>query len=290
MPIIKTENLCFSYGFNTEFESKALSNINIDIEKGDIIGIIGHTGSGKSTLVSQLNGLLKPTEGIVYFDGKNIWHEPKKIRNIRFKVGMVFQYPEYQLFEETVYKDIAFGPHNMGCSDNEIDLRVREAANLVDIDESMLNKSPFELSGGEKRRCAIAGVMAMQPDVLLLDEPTAGLDPYGRQKLLLTIKKYHQEKKNTVILVSHAMEEIAQVCDKVIVIDNSEIAMYDSTKKVFAKEDILNKIGLKLPQITYIMNRLKESGLDLPESVLTVEEAVAEIEKLYYRRQKIKND
>ncbi len=285
MPIIQTDKLSFSYSKSKHADDKALDNINISIEKGELIGIIGHTGSGKSTFVSHLNGLLKPTEGTVYFDGKNIWEKPKEIRNIRFKVGMVFQYPEYQLFEETVYKDIAYGPNNMACSEEEIDKRVREAAKLVGLQEGLLEKSPFELSGGEKRRCAIAGVMAMQPDVLLLDEPTAGLDPYGRKKLLNLIKDYHENKKNTVILVSHSMEEIARMCDKVMVINNSKVIMYDNVENVFSTEEVLDNIGLEATEICYIVNKLRNNGINLPENILSIENAAEEIAKAYNERE-----
>lgn len=288
MPIIQTDNLSFSYSENNKHADRALNNININIEKGEFIGIIGHTGSGKSTFVSHLNGLLKPSEGAVYFDGKNIWEKPKEIRNIRFKIGMVFQYPEYQLFEETVYKDIAYGPINMSCSKEEIDKRVREAAKFVGLQEYLLEKSPFELSGGEKRRCAIAGVIAMQPDILLLDEPTAGLDPYGRKKLLSLIKDYHKNKKNTVILVSHSMEEISDMCDRVIVMNNSKVVMYDDVKNVFSKDKVLNNIGLETPEICYIVNKLRNSGVNLPENILSIENAAEEIAKAYSER-KVKN-
>ncbi len=284
MSIIQTEELSFCYSENTNPNNKALDDINISIEKGEFVGLIGHTGSGKSTLIAHLNALLKPTEGKIYFDGRDIWEDPKKTRNIRFKVGMVFQYPEYQLFEETVYKDIAFGPGNMGCNADEINERVKEAAKFVDLPENVLEKSPFELSGGEKRRCAIAGVIAMQPDVLLLDEPTAGLDPYGRKKLLSAIKNYHETKKNTVILVSHSMEEIVETCDKVIVMNNSKLAIYDDTKNLFTINENIKNTNLKLPEICYIVNKLKANGINLPDNILTVEQAANAIAQAYSER------
>jgi energy-coupling factor transport system ATP-binding protein len=273
MPVIKIEGLSHVYGNNTPFEKKAISNISVEIQKGDFVGVIGHTGSGKSTFVQHLNGLIKPTEGRVLLNGKDIWKEPKKIKDIRFKVGMVFQYPEHQLFEETVYKDIAFGPANMGCSKSEIGNRVKRAVAFVNLSESLMTKSPFELSGGEKRRVAIAGVLAMEPDVLILDEPTAGLDPKGRNDLLDQIKRYHKENNITVIFVSHTMEEVAKVCNKVIVMNDGQVVMYDKTRKVFMKDDELRKIGLELPQITNIMNTLSKKGYDIPIGILTVEEA-----------------
>lgn len=273
MPLIQTKDLCFSYKKEIECYDKALDNINLKIDKGDFIGIIGHTGSGKSTLIQHLNALLKPTSGAVYFDGRDIWKDTKNIRDIRFKVGLVFQYPEYQLFEETVFKDIAFGPKNMGCSNEEIEKRVKFAANIIGLSEDLLDKSPFELSGGEKRKCAIAGVISIKPDVLLLDEPTAGLDPNSRKTLLDTIKKYHNNGENTVILVSHNMEDITRVCNKVIVMEKSKIILYNKTNEVFKNSQQLKEIGLKVPQVTYIINKLRENKIDLPIGILDLDQA-----------------
>ena len=281
--ILELKNLGFTYGKGTPFEKRAVNNVNLKINKGEFIGIIGHTGSGKSTLVQMLNGLIRPTDGQVFLDGKDIWEEPKQIRNVRFRVGMVFQYPEYQLFEETVYKDIAFGAINKGLTGDELDRAVRSAAKFAGVKENHLEKSPFDLSGGEKRRAAIAGVIAMEPDVLVLDEPTAGLDPMGREILLSQIVNYHKTRGNTVILVSHTMEDIARVADRIIVMSKSELVTFDDTKKVFAKGDMLSKIGLQVPQITNIMQDLKQRGFDVPDGVLTVDEAVAVLAPLMKR-------
>lgn len=281
--ILELKNLGFTYGKGTPFEKRAVNNVNLKINKGEFIGIIGHTGSGKSTLVQMLNGLIRPTDGQLFLDGKDIWEEPKQIRNVRFRVGMVFQYPEYQLFEETVYKDIAFGAINKGLTGDELDRAVRSAAKFAGVKENHLEKSPFDLSGGEKRRAAIAGVIAMEPDVLVLDEPTAGLDPMGREILLSQIVNYHKIRGNTVILVSHTMEDIARVADRIIVMNKSELVTFDDTKKVFAKGDMLSKIGLQVPQITNIMQDLKQRGFDVPDGVLTVDEAVAVLAPLMKR-------
>ena len=281
--ILELKNLGFTYGKGTPFEKRAVNNVNLKINKGEFIGIIGHTGSGKSTLEQMLNGLIRPTDGQVFLDGKDIWEEPKQIRNVRFRVGMVFQYPEYQLFEETVYKDIAFGAINKGLTGDELDRAVRSAAKFAGVKENHLEKSPFDLSGGEKRRAAIAGVIAMEPDVLVLDEPTAGLDPMGRDILLSQIVNYHKTRGNTVILVSHTMEDIARVADRIIVMNKSELVTFDDTKKVFAKGDMLSKIGLQVPQITNIMQDLKQRGFDVPDGVLTVDEAVAVLAPLMKR-------
>ncbi len=277
MAVIRTEKIRFVYGAGTSFEKTALTDVSFEIESGEFVGIIGHTGSGKSTLVQLLNGLLRPTEGTIFLNGKDIWEKPKKIRNIRFKVGMVFQYPEYQLFEETVYKDIAFGPKNMGLDDDEIDQKVRNAARFTGLREELLESSPFELSGGEKRRAAIAGVIAMDPDVLILDEPTAGLDPLGREALLSQIADYHKVRKNTVLLVSHSMEDIARTADKILVMSHGQKVMLDTPEYVFSKVRELEKIGLKVPQITKIMMLLKEKGVNVDPSVLTVEKGLNEI-------------
>lgn len=274
MSILELKNICYTYGVGTPFEKKAVNDVSVSVNKGELIGIIGHTGSGKSTLVQMLNGLMKPTSGQVLLDGVDIWDKPKEIRKIRFKVGMVFQYPEYQLFEETVYKDISFGPFNKGLSQEEIDKEVRRAAKFTGIKDELLDKSPFDLSGGEKRRAAIAGVIAMDPDVLVLDEPTAGLDPMGRDVLLSQIVRYHKERQNTVLLVSHSMEDIARVADRIVVMNKSKLVMFDETQKVFARGDELEKIGLRIPQITKIMSQLRKRGVDVPEGILTVDSAV----------------
>lgn len=271
MSMIKTENLTYTYSIGTPFEKTAVDSVNLDIEEGALVGVIGHTGSGKSTLIQHLNGLLKPTSGKVYIDGEDIWDKDVKIRDIRFKVGLVFQYPEYQIFEETVYKDIAFGPKNMGLSDEEIDRRIKETAELVGLHKENLYKSPFELSGGQKRRVAIAGVMAMEPKVLILDEPTAGLDPKGRDKILGQIKEYHQQKKSTVLLVSHSMEDVAKFADKILVMNKSKIFCYEDTPTVFKRAEELTAIGLAVPQITRVFSRLKQSGIDIRTDVYTTE-------------------
>lgn len=285
--VLELKNLSYVYGTGTPFEKTAVNNLSLSIEKGEFIGIMGHTGSGKSTLVQMLNGLMKPTSGQVLLDGEDIWANPKDIRKIRFKVGMVFQYPEYQLFEETVAKDIAFGPTNMGKSGAELEKAVNDAARFTGLKDELLEKSPFDLSGGEKRRAAIAGVIAMNPEVLVLDEPTAGLDPMGRDVLLSQIVQYHKERKNTVILVSHSMEDIARVADKIIVMSKSNLVMFDKTKEVFSKGRELEKIGLRVPQITKIMLELREKGFNVPEGILTVDEAMDCISSLLDKEGKI---
>lgn len=285
--ILEVNNLSFVYGQGTPFEKRAVDRVSFSIKKGELVGIIGHTGSGKSTLVQMLNGLIKPAEGEVLLDGKNIWDEPKKIRSVRFRVGMVFQYPEYQLFEETVYKDIAFGAVNMGKSGEELDAAVKSAAQFTGLKQSLLQKSPFDLSGGEKRRAAIAGVIAMDPEVLILDEPTAGLDPMGREILLSQIVRYHKEKGNTVLLVSHSMEDIARVADRVLVMNSSKLVMLDKTKEVFSHGDELEKIGLKIPQITRITQSLRQRGYDIPDGILTVDEALEALTALLKKEGKI---
>lgn len=285
--VLELKNLSYVYGTGTPFEKTAVNNLSLSIEKGEFIGIMGHTGSGKSTLVQMLNGLMKPTSGQVLLDGEDIWANPKDIRKIRFKVGMVFQYPEYQLFEETVANDIAFGPTNMGKSGAELEKAVNDAARFTGLKDELLEKSPFDLSGGEKRRAAIAGVIAMNPEVLVLDEPTAGLDPMGRDVLLSQIVQYHKERKNTVILVSHSMEDIARVADKIIVMNKSNLVMFDKTKEVFSKGRELEKIGLRVPQITKIMLELREKGFNVPEGILTVDEAMDCISSLLDKEGKI---
>ncbi|MDY4812321.1 MAG: energy-coupling factor transporter ATPase [Ruminococcus sp.] len=285
--IISTENLSMTYGENTPFEKRAVNNLNIEINEGEFLGIIGHTGSGKSTLVQMLNGLITPTSGKVLLRGKDINENKKELRKVRFQVGMVFQYPEYQLFEETVYKDISFGPINMGIKGDELNKRVMDSARFTGLKKSLLNKSPFELSGGEKRRAAIAGVIAMDPDVLILDEPTAGLDPQGRDMLLNQISLYHKERKNTVILVSHSMEDIARVADRILVMNKGNAEILDSAKEVFAQGERLSKMGLRVPMITKIIQKLKEKGIDLPEGILTVDEAFDSIVSLLKKEGKL---
>ena len=272
-PSIRTEDLTYVYSKDTPFEHVALDHANLSIEKGAFVGIIGHTGSGKSTLIQHLNGLLTPTEGKVYIDGEDIWKNPKEIRKFRFKVGLVFQYPEHQLFEETVRKDIAFGPKNMGLSEEEIAERVKEAMKLTGLSEDYLEKSPFELSGGEKRRVAIAGVLAMRPSVLILDEPTAGLDPKGRESILSEIKNYHERTGTTVLLVSHSMEDVARFATHVLVMDHAKAALFGTTREVFAEVEKLTGMGLEVPQISRVFAALREKGFAVSESVLTVSEA-----------------
>ncbi|MEF9983385.1 MAG: energy-coupling factor transporter ATPase [Oscillospiraceae bacterium] len=273
MSVIKTEGLTHIYSEGTPFQKTAIENINIEINEGELIGLIGHTGSGKSTLIQHLNGLLKPTNGKIFIDGEDMWADKSKIRDFRFKVGLVFQYPEYQLFEETVYKDIAFGPKNMGLTDDEIKKRVYESAKAVGLTADLMEKSPFELSGGQKRRVAIAGVLAMEPRVLILDEPTAGLDPMGREMILELIKKYHEEKNKTIILVSHSMEDIARFAQKVLVMNESKIFTFGSVEEVFANNEEIEKIGLSLPQITKIARGLAEKGFDIDKGIYTVDAA-----------------
>lgn len=283
MNVIETKNLTYTYGAGTPFSKTAIEDVNIAIKKGEFIGLIGHTGSGKSTLIQQLNGLLRPTSGTVLLNGKDIWEKKKEIRKVRFQVGMVFQYPEYQLFEDTVIKDIGFGPRNMGLSQDEVNQRVMQAVDFVGLDHVLLEKSPFDLSGGEKRRAAIAGVIAMDPDVLVLDEPTAGLDPQGRDHLLSQIKAYHKQRQNTVILVSHSMEDIARVADRVLVMNESKVFLFDETAKVFSHAKELEQIGLRVPQVTKIMMKLHENGYPVDPAVFTLEQAVKEILPLVQR-------
>ncbi|MBQ3500169.1 MAG: energy-coupling factor transporter ATPase [Oscillospiraceae bacterium] len=271
--IIRTENLSYVYSEGTPYEHRAVDGVSIEIEKGSFVGLIGHTGSGKSSLIQHLNGLLKPTSGKVFIGGEDLWANPKDIRRFRFKVGLVFQYPEHQLFEETVRKDIAFGPKNMGLSDEEIEARVLEAAKHTGLTEDYLEKSPFELSGGEKRRVAIAGVLAMKPEVLILDEPTAGLDPKGREFILSEIKDYHDKTGATIILVSHSMEDVARFASHVLIMNHAKAAMYGKTREVFSHVEELCEMGLEVPQISRVFAKLREKGYEVPESVLTVDEA-----------------
>lgn len=270
MPTIKTEALTHVYSPSTPFESVALKNVNIEIKQGEFIGLIGRTGSGKSTFIQHLNGLLMPSEGKVYFDGEDINSSKLARYNVRFKVGLVFQYPEYQLFEDTVYKDIAFGPKNMKLSKTEVDERVREAANFVGVPDSIFEKSPFDLSGGQKRRVAIAGVIAMRPRVLVLDEPTAGLDPEGCASILKNIEDYRRASGATIILVSHSMEDVARIADRLIVFNKGAVAMDGSPAEVFSNTNALRAIGLDIPAVTDIAIHLRELGVDVPESVYTV--------------------
>ncbi|MBR6102106.1 MAG: energy-coupling factor transporter ATPase [Ruminococcus sp.] len=270
MAVIKTEGISYVYGEGTPFRKVAVDNVDLSIDEGEFIGVIGHTGSGKSTLIQHFNGLLKPTSGSVYIDGERLWDDKNRLRAVRFKVGLVFQYPEYQLFEEDCYKDIAFGPKNMGLSEEEIDRRVRETAKLVGIKEETLHKSPFELSGGQKRRVAIAGVMAMEPKVLILDEPASGLDPKGRSRILGLIREYHKEKKNTVMLVSHSMEDVAKHCSKILVMNNAKVFCFDTPANVFHRAAELESMGLAVPQITRVFNRLRAMGCDISDDVYTV--------------------
>lgn len=275
--IIETQHLTHIYGAGMPDATVALEDVSFSVEAGDFVGIIGSTGSGKSTLISHFNGLLKPTSGKVLVDGQDIWADPSQIRKFRFLVGMVMQYPEYQLFEETVYKDIAFGPKNMGLSEQEIDRRVHRAAEFCGLPADYLNRSPFELSGGQKRRVAIAGVLAMDPKVLILDEPTAGLDPRGRDTILGEIREYHEERKNTVLLVSHSMEDIAQYAKKVLVIAEGKPAMYDTVENIFSRVEELTAMGLAVPQISRVFAGLRAAGYQVPGNIYTVEGAAAAI-------------
>ena len=270
--IITVENLTHTYGAGTPFEHSAVEGLSMSVRRGELLGLIGHTGSGKSTLIQHLNGLLRPTAGRVLLDGRDIWAEPKKIRDVRFRVGLVFQYPEYQLFEETVYRDIAFGPKNMGLQGGELDRRVREAARFAGLDEALLDKSPFALSGGQKRRVAIAGVIAMEPEVLVLDEPSAGLDPRGREELLAYIRAYHRERGNTVVLVSHSMEEIARYAGRIVVLSRGKTLMSGTPREVFSRGSELLQAGLDVPQATRIAMELQKRGLPIDPAVYTVEE------------------
>mgnify|MGYP000601302607 FL=1 len=278
-PILEAKNLTYIYSVGTPFEHKALDDISFSVERGEFIGIIGHTGSGKSTLMQQLNGLLKPTSGTVLLDGQDIWSDKKLTRQARFRVGLVFQYPEYQLFEETVYKDIAFGPKNMGLSAEEVDRRVREAAGFVGLTEQQLEVSPFDLSGGQKRRVAIAGVIAMEPEVLILDEPTAGLDPVGRSEILGNIQSYRKAKNATIMMVSHSMEDVARLTDRLLVMNGSKLAMDAPPAQVFTHAEELTQMGLNIPQVTQVFLELKKLGLDV-KNVYTIEQAAAEIRRL----------
>ena len=278
-PILQVQNLNYIYSIGTPFEHQALKDVSFCVHRGEFIGIIGHTGSGKSTLMQQLNGLLRPTSGSVILDGKDIWSDKKLTHQARFRVGLVFQYPEYQLFEETVYKDIAFGPGNMGLPKDEIDRRVREAADFVGITDEQLLSSPFDLSGGQKRRVAIAGVIAMEPEVLILDEPTAGLDPSGRAEILGNIESYRKAKNATIMMVSHSMEDVARLTDRLLVMNGSRIAMDAPPAEVFARAEELVEMGLSIPQVTQVFLHLRKMGLPV-KNVYTLEQAVEEIKRL----------
>ena len=284
MPVIRAESLSYCYGQGTNFKKglkdKGLKDINFSIEKNQIIGVIGHTGSGKSTLAKLMNGLLKPTEGKIFLNGKDIWKDFSNIRQVHFKVGLTFQYPEHQLFKDTVYDDIAFGPINQGISKEELKFRVLSAAEFVGLDLNLLERSPFDLSGGEKRRAAIAGIIAMEPEVLILDEPTSGLDPNGRKKILNSIYNYQRKKGNVVIFISHIMEDIAKLCDKVMVLDRGSLVMFEETKKVFSNHEKLYKIGLEIPQITRIMKGVDKGTRNFKECIIEVEDAVGNIAKI----------
>ena len=282
--VLETMDLSFLYSKGTTSQVAAINDINVKIERGELVGVIGHTGSGKSTLIEHFNAILKPTSGSVFLDGNDIWQDKKNIRSVRFKVGVCFQYPEYQLFEETVEKDVGFGPKNMGLSAEEISKRVRSALSFVGLDESYLEKSPFDLSGGEKRRVAIAGVMAMEPEVLVLDEPCAGLDPRGRDTVLSLIKEYKEKTGSTVIVVSHSMEDVSRLATKILVMNESRLAYYDTVKNVFSHADELYSMGLDIPQYTRLFLLLKEAGYDINTDIYTFEEAKKELLRLFNGR------
>ena len=278
--IIRVENLTHTYGENTPFCRSAVKDVSMEIYQGEFLGVIGHTGSGKSTLIQHLNGLLKPTGGRILLGDRDIWAEPKKIRDVRFRVGLVFQYPEYQLFEETAYKDIAFGPKNMGLDEKEIDRRVRAAAAFAGLEEELLEKSPFDLSGGQKRRVAIAGVIAMEPEVLILDEPSAGLDPAGRRSLLENIRAYHKEKGTTVVMVSHSMDEVAENVDRIVVLADAGVVMSGTPHEVFSRAQELIDVGLNVPQVTQVAMELVRRGVPVDPAVYTVADLRAALSAL----------
>lgn len=283
MEIIKCENLKYLYGAGTPFATNALCDVSFSIEKGEIVGIIGHTGSGKSTLIEHLNGLLKADSGTVYLEGKDIWEDKSNIKNVRFSVGLCFQYPEYQIFEEDVFREIAFGPKKMGFDDEEIKKRVLSSTKFLGLDKDILDKSPFDLSGGQKRRVAIASIIAMQPKVLVLDEPTAGLDPKGRDTVLSLIKNYQQKTGSTVIIVSHSMEDVAKLADKVLVMNNGKVQMFGTVAEVYSNVDELKEIGLSVPEITTVFSKLKKKGIDCRTDIYTVKDGVEEIKRLMNR-------
>ncbi|HIT87741.1 MAG TPA: energy-coupling factor transporter ATPase [Candidatus Coprocola pullicola] len=271
---IKINHLTYIYNMGTIFEKKALDDVTIEIQKGEFVGLIGHTGSGKSTLIQHLNGTISPTMGEILLDGENIHKDKTKLKQVRQRIGLAFQYPEHQLFEMTVYKDVAFGPNNMKLSEEEVDKRVKEALQTVGLPETVYEKSPFELSEGQKRRVAIAGVLAMNPEVLILDEPTAGLDPKGRDEILYAIKQLHKQRGITVVLVSHSMEDVAKLVDRLIVMHRGKVAMTGTPREVFAHAEQLEEMGLAIPQISYVLRQLRKKGYCLPEDIYTVEEAV----------------
>ena len=289
MSVLKIENLSYVYNPGMSSETKALDNINLEIDEGTFVGVIGHTGSGKSTLISHLNGLTKPQTGRILLDGKDIWKDYENIRDVRISVGLVFQYPEYQLFEETCYRDIAFGPKNMGLSEEEIDKRVKMAAKFCGVTDEMLAGSPFDLSGGQKRRVAIAGIIAMMPRVLVLDEPCAGLDPEGRELILSQVKRYHDETGGTVILVSHSMEDIANYADKVVVMQNGAVYKYAPTEEIFRDAETLAKMGLGIPDVTKVFIKLREMGVDIGTGVYTIPYAVKKLLKYKAKKEAEKN-
>ena len=283
MATIQTEGLTYRYGIGTPFEKTAVDHVDLEIETGSFVGIIGHTGSGKSTLIQHLNGLLRPTEGKVLLDGVDIWADKSKMRQMRFRVGLVFQYPEYQIFEETVAKDIAFGPRNMGLAEEEVQARVQETASIVGLSEEILKQSPFLLSGGQKRRVAIAGVMAMRPEVLILDEPTAGLDPRGREEILQEIQAYRNQTGATILLVSHSMEDVARHAKKILVMNAGKVFCYDTVANVFRRSQELQAIGLAVPQITRVCDALRARGVPLTDDIFTVEQAKQQLLEWYHR-------
>ena len=283
-PILQIQHLTHTYGIGTPFERSAIDDVSFEVREGELLGIIGHTGSGKSTLIQHLNGLLKPTSGDILLHGKSIWAEPKKIRSVRFHIGLVFQYPEYQLFEETVYKDIAFGPANMGKSGEALDHAVREAARLVGIRDDQLQRSPFELSGGQKRRVALAGVMAMEPEVLILDEPTAGLDPAGRDNLMANIRDYQRTKNRTVILVSHSMDEIARNADRILVLRRAKVLLQGTPGEVFSHAQELLSAGLDVPRVTRIAMKLRERGIPVDARTYTMDDLERQLKALAIER------
>lgn len=282
--MIQLEDVTYRYGIGTPFEKTAVDHVNLEIAAGSYVGIIGHTGSGKSTLIQHLNGLLKPTEGAVKLDGRDIWENKEEMRQIRFRVGLVFQYPEYQIFEETVFRDIAFGPRNMGLDEEKIRARVQETADIVGIPAEMLEQSPFLLSGGQKRRVAIAGVMAMRPEVLILDEPTAGLDPRGREEILREIDLYREKTGATILLVSHSMEDVARHAEHILVMNSGKVFCYDTVQQVFRRSEELQKIGLAVPQITRVCAALREKGVAIDEDIYTVEQAREQLLQLFRQK------
>ena len=284
MATIQTKGLTYRYGIGTPFEKTAVDHVDLEIESGSFVGIIGHTGSGKSTLIQHLNGLLKPTEGSILLDGKDIWAQKAQMRQVRFRVGLVFQYPEYQIFEETVAKDIAFGPRNMGLAEEEVQARVKETAAIVGLSDDILEQSPFLLSGGQKRRVAIAGVMAMRPEVLILDEPTAGLDPRGREEILEEIKAYRRQTGATILLVSHSMEDVARHAQQILVMNAGKVFCYGTVENVFRRSQELQAIGLAVPQITRVCNALRAKGIPLTEDIFTVEQAKEQLIAWYRKK------